>query len=122
MSFREMLDNDISSVFLNTNEFAELCTIIYNKETFRDIPAMFTDDSQQPRRRIQGEKIGLDHVQGLYTSAAELFCKASDLHDVQPERGTLLRINRGQGFRRYTVAYSSVEGGMFRVGLEAVSE
>ena len=42
MSFKDMVAADIKAVFLNLDEFGEPQTIIYDGETFRDIPVVLT--------------------------------------------------------------------------------
>ena len=38
MSFKDMVAADIHGVFLNLDEFAEKLTVVYDGETYADIP------------------------------------------------------------------------------------
>lgn len=121
MGFKEMVEEDIKSVFLNLDEFAEKRTILYDEAAYEDIPIVLTSLKEQDRTQTAS-----DHVQGLYLVTAILYCAADDLGGVLPEKGRRIRINdeeNGGGFfRSFYVAASSCEMGMLRVELEAIDE
>lgn len=121
MSFKDMVASDIHGVFLNLDEFAEKRTIVYDGETYEDIPIVMSGLKEKDRRQLTS-----DHVQGLFLVHAVLHCAKSDLGGNQPEKGTRIRINDREGgggfFRQFYVASSVCEMGMLRVELEAIDE
>lgn len=121
MSFKDMVASDIHGVFLNPNEFSEKRTIVYDGETYEDIPIVVSGLKEKDRRQLTS-----DHVQGLFLVHAVLHCAKSDLGGNQPEKGARIKINDREGgkgfFRQFYVASSACEMGMLRVELEAVGE
>jgi len=121
MSFKDMVASDIHGVFLNLDEFAEKRTIVYDGETYEDIPIVMSGLKEKDRRQLTS-----DHVQGLFLVHAVLHCAKSDLDGNQPEKGTRIKINDAEGgggfFREFYVASSVVEMGMIRCELEGIDE
>lgn len=121
MSFRDMVASDNTNVFLDTNEFADKRTIIYDGETYEDIPIVLSGLKEKDRSQTVN-----DHAQGLYLVSAVLHCDIDDLGGNQPEKGQRIKINDAEGgggfFREYYVAQSDCELGMLRVELEAIDE
>ena len=121
MSFKDMVAEDIHGVFLNLGEFADRRTVIYNGETYTDIPIVLSGLKEQDRRQTAS-----DHAQGLYLVTAVLHCAKNDLGGKTPEKGTRIRINDREGgggfFREFYVASSICEMGMLRVELEGIDE
>lgn len=118
--FRDMLIADIHNVFLNLNEFGESRTVIYDGETYEDVPIVIRGFKEEDRNQPSS-----DHMQGLYRVTSVMHCARSDLGGKQPEKGALLKIDDGDGsgfFRSYYVAASDTQEGMLRVELEAVDE
>lgn len=111
---------DLHGVFLNLDEFAERHTVIYDGETYEDIPVVITGLHERDRRQLQS-----DHAQGLYLVSRVMHCALDDLGGNQPEKGCRIRINEREGgsfFHDYYVASSICEMGMLRVELEDVDE
>ena len=118
MSFKDMVAADIKAVFLNLAEFGEPRTILYDGETYRDIPVVLTGRMETERGTLAD-----DHTQGVYQASHVLFCSLEDLDGNQPEQGTRLRISQeGDFFRTYYVAESSCEMGMVQLTLEVLDE
>lgn len=119
--FKDMVTADNAKVFLNLDEFAERRTVIYDEETYQDIPVVLSGLKEKDRRQLQS-----DHVQGLYLVSSVLHCAAADLGGKQPEKGARIKINDEEGgegfFREFYVASSVNETGMLRVELEAIDE
>lgn len=119
--FKDMVADDVHSVFLNLDEFAEKRTIRYDGEEYQDIPIVLSGLKEQDRRQLRS-----DHVEGLYLVSSVLHCALSDLGGNQPEKGTRIKINDQEGgggfFREFYVASSVCEMGMLRVELEAIDE
>lgn len=120
-SFKDMVKADNSGVFLNLNEFAESRTVIYDGETYEDIPVVMSGLKEKDRKR----SVISDHAQGLFSVSSILHLKASDLGGHQPEKGQKIKINDEEGgkyFRHFYVASSVCELGMLRIELEAIDE
>ena len=80
--FKDMLNRDIRNVFLNADEYAEKCTILYDGEAFRSIAVSLQEnaDSGRQNRTVQ------DHAQGLYRKSKILLCAAADLGGMHLEK------------------------------------
>ena len=121
MSLKDVIAADVHDVFLNLDEFAEKRTVIYDGETYTDIPIVLSGLKEQDRRQVVS-----DHAQGLYLVSSVLHCAISDLGGNQPEKGMRIKINdaeNGAGFfREYYVATSVCEMGMLRCELEGIEE
>lgn len=121
MSFKEMIAADIHNVFLNLGEFAEKRTVVYDGESYQDIPIVLLGLTEDARPQLTN-----DHAQGLYQASDILYCASVDLGGNQPEKGMRIRVNNREGgggfFREFYVASSSNEMGMYRVELEAIDE
>lgn len=122
-SFKDMVKADNAKVFMNTNEFAEKRTVIYDGETYTDIPIVLKGLKQEDRTQTITSG---DHTQGLYLVSSVLHCKESDLGGKQPEKGNRIKINDTEGgggyFSEFYVASSVCELGMLHVELEAIDE
>ena len=120
-SFKDMVAEDVHSVFLNLDEFAERRTVRYDGDEYLDIQVVLSGLKEQDRRQLQS-----DHLQGLYLVSSVLHCALSDLGGNQPEKGARIKINDQEGgggfFREFYVASSVCEMGMLRVELEAIDE
>lgn len=119
--FKDMVSADNSRVFMNTDEFAEKHTIIYNGVTYENIPIVLSGLKEQDRRQMQS-----DHLEGLFLVSAVMHCAAADMDNILPEKGQRIKISSNDGwegfFREFYVASSVCEMGMFRVELEAIDE
>lgn len=117
-TFKDMVAADNCSVFLNADEFADRRTVIYDEETYADIPVVLTRNAEKDRE--QGTS---DHMQGLYLVSKIMHCALSDLGGNRPEKGAKIQVDDETGFfHTYYVAESNAEEGMLRVELEAVDE
>jgi len=121
MSFKDMVAADNHKVFLNVKEFADLRTVIYDGETYEDIPIILSGLKEKDRRALT-----TDHAQGLYQVTSVLRCAISDLGGNQPEKGQRIKINDeedgGGFFHEFYIATSVCEMGMLRVELEGIDE
>lgn len=119
--FKDMVAAANRSVFLNTDKFAERRTVIYDGETYEDIPVILSGVKEQDR----GARVN-DHAEGLYQVTGVLHCARDDLSGVQPEQGQIIKINDEEGgggfFSQFHVASSKCSMGMLRVELEAIDE
>ena len=119
--FKDSVAEDIKGVFLNLDEFAERRTVIYDGETYPDIPIVMSGLKEKDRRQTIK-----DHGQGLYLVSSVLHCAVEDIGGYQPEKGQRIKINDREGgggfFREFYVASSVEEMGMVRVELEAIDE
>ena len=121
MSFKDSIVADNRKVFLDLDGFGEPRTVVYDGETYTDIPVVLSGLKERDRRALVN-----DHAQGLYQVTSVLHCAASDLGGRVPEKGARIRINDQPGgggfFYEYYVAASVNEMGMLRVELEAIDE
>lgn len=119
--FKDMVAADNRNVFINLNEFAEKRTVIYDGNTYEDIPTVLSAMKEKDRRQFVS-----DHVQGLFLVSSVLHCTSSDMGGVIPEKGQRIKINDEEGgggfFQEFYVAASSCAMGMLRVELEAICE
>ncbi len=120
-TFKQIVQQDMHDVFLNLDEFADKRTVIYNGDTYLDIPIVLEGPEETDRRQLVS-----DHVQGLFLVSTVLHCSMDDLGGKQPEKGQRIKINDEEGgfgfFREFYVASSICEMGMLRVELEAIDE
>lgn len=120
-AFKDMVERDNSTVFMNLSEFGEMRTVMFDDEVFQDITIVLIDLEEKDRpQRVN------DHIQGLYLVTAVLYCNEADLGGKQPEKGQRIKINDREGgggfFQEYYVSSSTVEMGMLRVGLREFNE
>lgn len=117
MSFRDMVAADNSKVFLNTLEFADPHTIVYDGVTYENIKCVITKMKEKDRTTTMR-----DHAQGLYLVSAVLHCAAADLNNIVPEKGGKIKVSDGAFLPTYYVAQSGCDMGMIRLELEAIDE
>lgn len=125
MSFKDAVAADISAVFLNTDEFAETRTVLYDGEAYEDIPVVLSGRKEQERKVLSFNTSSKDRGEGLYKVTHTLHCALSDLGGNQPEKGARIAINDEEGgefFRRFYIASSLEEMGMLHIELEAIEE
>lgn len=120
-SFKEMLAADNKRVFLNTGEFASLRTIIYDGQSFVDIPVVLSGLREDERQQKAA-----DHAQGLFLVKTLLQCALADLEGRQPQKGARLKINNQEGgggfFREFYITEAVCEFGLLRLELEDMNE
>ena len=117
-AFKDAVQENLNSVFLNLDEFAETHTVYYDGEEYPDVPLVLTGLSEKERVR---QTIS-DHAQGLYRVSRVLHCDIAALGGKQPEKDCKLGIDEDGFVRNYYVASSVCEMGMLRVELEAIDE
>lgn len=101
MSFKDMVNADIHGVFLNSAEFADTRTVIYDGKTYADIPIVLTGIKEKDRRTLQS-----DHAQGLFIVSYTMHAALSDIGGVIPEKGMRIRINDRELGRPHPVPVS----------------
>ncbi len=120
-SFKEMLATDNQRVFLNVQEFASLRTVVYEGQSFVDIPVVLSGLREDERRQNAA-----DHAQGLFLVKTLLQCALVDLGGVQPQKGARLKINNQEGgggfFREFYITEAVCEFGLLRLELEDMNE
>ena len=120
MSFKNMVARDVRKVFLNTMEFAEHRSIRYDGNEYPDVAAVLEGPVQERRNRLTD-----DHVMGLHTVTATLYCALDDVGGKVPKQGSRIEIATKEGgrfFQKYTVAASTSYMGMLQVELEAMAQ
>lgn len=118
MSFRDMVAADNNKVFMNTDEYADIRTVIFDGKRFDGIPCTVTKLKEQERVTKMR-----DHAQGLYLVTAVFHCPAELVDGIVPEKGSRIKVSNDDGFLHdYYVAESSCALGMIRLELEAYDE
>ena len=119
MSFKEMVNSDNSTVFLDTEFFGENRTVVFDGEEYEEIPCVISQMKEQDRVTQMS-----DHEHGLYRVTSVFHCKADDVDGNIPEKGRKFGIYDpdDQFLREYYVAQSSCDMGMIRLELEAIDE
>lgn len=120
MSFKDMVKADIHRTFLNSEEFGERRSIIYDDTTYDDVVVVITGVKEKDRRVMVS-----DHVQGLYIVSCVLHCALEDVGGIFPEKGMRLKVSRSEGskfYQEFRIGTSNIEMGMLRLELEAVDE
>ena len=116
-----MLAADNKRVFLNTGEFASLRTIIYDGQSFVNIPVVLSGLREDERQQKAA-----DHAQGLFLVKTLLQCALADLEGRQPQKGARLQINNQEGgggfFPEFYIKEAVCEFGMLRLELEDMNE
>lgn len=128
MSFKDMLKADIHNIFLNTDEFAERHTVLYDGVRYENIPIVLTQIKEK-------DKIGTasptarfgNRAEGLIGVTAIMSAALCDLGGSLPERGTYISVDNGTAlgkefFERFLIVTSAAELGMATLELEAVEE
>lgn len=103
-AFKDMVKEDISSVFLNDLEFAD--EHVVNGKTMR----LIVDNNEQ----IEREKRLNEHMDGIYTKQMLVFLSAADFGKL-PKHGTLFTIDG----KDYKVTDAIDEMGVYSITLEA---
>lgn len=122
-TFKDCAAVEIGAAFLNTNEHAEVRTVIYDGVTYKDIPVIEVGPKEGKRSSVI--QMQHDFGQGLYKRTIILYCAEKDLGGVKPEQGSYLQMNEEEGdtfFHKLRVVESTTEMGMYRVKLEEVDE
>lgn len=124
MSFKDDVAADISGVFLNTDEFADLHTVTYDDVTYADIPVSLQCIKQKDRPLFVGNA---DHMRGIHIASATAFIGQDDIGGVVPEMGRYIFIDDGYAagepfMQRFRIVTSDVQMGMVVLELEAYDE
>lgn len=111
-SFKALLASDVSNVFLNTQEFADLLKVSYDGENYGQIPAML-DQTEQKSRQQEAS----DHGMGVYAVDAVFYANYDDMNCI-PEKGQRIWIDGVD----YFIETSACEVGMIELGLRRYDE
>lgn len=119
MSFKDIIQQDIKRVFLNDGEFAEEHNIIYDNQTFPQIPILLT--------KIKQSESTTNNAEGLYIVSAVAHIALSDMRGIVPEQDQYIRIDDGTAlghpfYREYKIITSSCDAGMIVLELQVYGE
>lgn len=122
MSFKKMVEEDIGSVFLNGDEFAECHTVSYNGELYENIPLLLTKVKESEHPVVPSEG-----APGIHKVSVVVHISLHDMRGKVPEQKQLIRIDDGEAlgqpfFCTYRIVTSDVEMGMIVLELEAYDE
>ena len=113
-----MVESDNNTVFMNTEEYADLHTVRYDGNLYKEVPCVISQMKAQDRNVPTA-----DHAQGIYLVTAVCHFPLSKLDNIIPEKGKRIDISDETGFmKRYYVAQSGCDLGMVRLELEAYDE
>lgn len=115
--FKDMVQADIKSVFLNRDEFADLHTVVYDGLTYEDVSIVMTKVREKDRQQLVW-----DRAQGLYLVTVVAHIAATDLGGIVPEKGMKIKISDEDFLMEYFIASSGNEMGMIKLELEAIDE
>ena len=103
MSFRDMVNEDNTSVFMNQDDFANTHTIEYDGETYKNVPCVISQLEEQDRvTKMRHHSQGMKYAR---RSGAQV-----------------IGISDGDFMREYYVAESGCDLGMIRLELEALDQ
>ena len=117
MSFKDSVKTENTSVFMNTDEFAEIHDIWYDGKTYEDVSCIISQLKEQDRVTKMR-----DHGQGIYLVTTIFHCPLEALEGVVPEKGTKIRISDEDFMRDFYVAEAGCDLDMIRLELEAMDE
>lgn len=103
MTFKEILRNDIKTVFLNPSEFGEEHTVNGKK-----MVVIIDDNELTERKKRAGQ-----HMDGIYTNQKLLYVAASDF-ETRPTRDSILWFDG----ERYRVIDVISEDGIYSITVE----
>ena len=89
MSFKDMVEADNLSVFLDLDFFGEEHDIRYDGVTYSKVPCVISQLKEKDRSTTMS-----DHAQGIYRVSAVLHCRLADIGDVLPEKGGKILISK----------------------------
>lgn len=118
MSFKDMVIQDAMNVFSNTDEFADLHTIIYDGLTYENVPCVITQLKEKDRTIPVS-----DHAQGLFLVSSIVHFPLVSLNGIVPEKGCRISISDPTGFiHDFYIAQASPAMGYVRLEVEAIDE
>lgn len=122
MGFKDTVKQDIQSIFLNCDEFAEAHTVKFNGDEYKDIPVVLEVVKQSERQASAS-----DHMEGIYSVTAKAYFDISNTDGKMPEQGKYFEIDDGEAvgetyFRRYRVVTAEDAMGMVCLELELFDE
>lgn len=122
MSFKETVQADIKRVFLNENEFAEKHTVVYDGESFENIPVVLTKIKESKHAAVPAKG-----VEGIHKISAVVHISLSDLSGREPEQKQIISIDDGEAagepfYQKYKIITTDVKMGMVSLELEAFDE
>ncbi|MCM1299276.1 MAG: hypothetical protein NC203_00360 [Firmicutes bacterium] len=122
MSFKDIVEQDIRSIFLNTEEFAELHTVRYDGKEYADIPLSLQKIKQSDKTVVSG-----NHSEGIYLVSAKAYFDLKDVGENLPEQGMIFAVDDGEAagkpfFVKYRIVTAENSMGMACLELEAYDE
>lgn len=104
MSFKDVIRNDVHSVFMNPEEFSETHTV-------NGVEMAVQIDSNE---QIEREKRFNQHMDGIYLNQKLIYVSESDFGPL-PKQGSILTLDK----RTYRVADAIAEDGVYSITIEA---
>lgn len=104
MTFKELIDSDIESTFMNTDEFSEM-HVVNGKE----MPVLIDNNELIERKKKANE-----NMDGIYANQKLLYVAASDFGPL-PKQGSILILDG----RTYRVDEAVSESGIYSITIGA---
>ena len=108
MSFKELVEQDNRTVFMNLDEFADIHVI-----NVKEMPCIIDNNEMIDREKRYQYKRSL-YADGVYLKEVLLYVKAEDFGPL-PAVGRLLTLDK----KSYIVSDAIDEGGIYSISLEA---
>lgn len=115
-----MVAKDNRRIFLNHAQFGDIRTILFDGETYKNVPVQMSSLTQNDRKPSAD-----DYATGIYKVAVVLHCIAADIGGIMPEQGMPIKIAdpaHGGFAVRYRILSASDQMGLLRLELEAMDE
>ena len=110
--FKAQVERDISAVFHNAEEFADLMEVEYNGKTYKDIPVVIDNEIAKEREKARG-----DNSVGIFSFDVTAFMSFKDLKIV-PRKETKIVI----GGVTYNIVQVAFDVGEITLDLELLEE
>lgn len=111
MTFKECVKQDLTTVFHNTNEFAEIADIYYDRKLYKNIPVIMTSVSEDRQKKSS------DYEPILFKIDAKVYIKFDDL-GIMPRKKHNIQIADID----YGIVTATEELGEIVLELEAIDE
>lgn len=104
--FKDMIKNDLNSIFFNQDEFSEIAT--WNNKQIRII-----NDKDELLER--GKPTASEYTAGIYKNSMLIYTPASDFDNKRPKIGSIITL----GKKIYTVQDVTEENDLYSILLKA---
>ena len=111
MTFKEQIKNDISAVFHNPEEHADVVSVRYNRRQY-EIPVVINHDGARDRK-----KPSADNADGIFAADLTVYMSSYDL-GIMPRKNTSIEI----GGDIFNIVRAGCDAGEIKLELERLDE